>query len=165
MNSRQRIQAAINHEIPDRVPLDMGSTIVTGIAATKYAELLTVLGLDNITPRIYDVYLMLAQPDLAILDQLAVDTMILPWLMRRDRWGIRLDRWKEWGHPLGPRFQVPANFNPIQAEDGSLLMKRDGRGLRQDAPGGPLFRLHREPAVYWRQPAGHRNGPLCPTYR
>jgi uroporphyrinogen decarboxylase len=126
MNSRQRIQAAINHEIPDRVPLDLGSTIVTGIAATKYAELINHLGFNISAPRIYDVYLMLAQPDLELLNHLEVDTVQLPWLMRRDRWGIRLDQWKDWMHPRGTKFEVPANFNPVQAKDGSLLMQRDG---------------------------------------
>ena len=36
MNSRQRVQASLNHQQPDRVPLDMGSTAVTGIAAATY---------------------------------------------------------------------------------------------------------------------------------
>ena len=45
MNSRQRVRAAINHQQPDRVPLDLGSTPVTGIAAGTYARLRQALGL------------------------------------------------------------------------------------------------------------------------
>ncbi len=31
MTSRERVKKAINHEVPDRVPLDLGSISVTGI--------------------------------------------------------------------------------------------------------------------------------------
>jgi hypothetical protein len=31
MTPRERVRRAINHESPDRVPLDLGSTSVTGI--------------------------------------------------------------------------------------------------------------------------------------
>ena len=33
MNSRQRVLLSLNHEEPDRVPYDMGGTVVTGIQA------------------------------------------------------------------------------------------------------------------------------------
>ena len=43
MTSRERIQKAINHQIPDKVPLDVGSTSVTGIHASAYAKLKNLL--------------------------------------------------------------------------------------------------------------------------
>ena len=36
MKSRDRILAAINHQQPDRVPVDMGSTPSSGISATVH---------------------------------------------------------------------------------------------------------------------------------
>lgn len=33
MNSRERVLLALNHKEPDRVPYDMGGTVVTGIQA------------------------------------------------------------------------------------------------------------------------------------
>ena len=36
---------AINHEGPDCIPIDLGSTLVTGIAASTYAKLRQALGL------------------------------------------------------------------------------------------------------------------------
>ena len=39
MTSRERLRMAIHHQQPDRPPLDLGSTLVTGIQAGAYARL------------------------------------------------------------------------------------------------------------------------------
>jgi|SRR5271165_3290569 len=39
MNPRERFRKAINHEQPDRPPIDLGATWVTGISASAYARL------------------------------------------------------------------------------------------------------------------------------
>ena len=39
MTSRERLRKAIHHQQPDRPPLDLGSTLVTGIQAGAYARL------------------------------------------------------------------------------------------------------------------------------
>ena len=39
MNSRERALAALNHQEPDKVPIDLGSTIVTSITRTAYDAL------------------------------------------------------------------------------------------------------------------------------
>ncbi|HUS74041.1 MAG TPA: hypothetical protein VMY06_13355, partial [Sedimentisphaerales bacterium] len=44
MTSRERVIKAINHQIPDRVPIDLGG-FQTGIHQKAYAELLSHLGL------------------------------------------------------------------------------------------------------------------------
>ncbi len=48
LTSRDRLQRALNHEVPDRVPLDLGG-FQTGIHKRAYASLLEHLG---IFPRI-----------------------------------------------------------------------------------------------------------------
>jgi uroporphyrinogen decarboxylase len=139
MDSRERIKRAINHQAPDRVPIDLGSTIVSGIAATKYHELKQELTIKAHPTRIYDVYLMLAQPHLELLEQLHVDTVMLPWLMRRDRWGIRLDAWREWEHPTGMKMEVPANFRPRHEAEGDLVMEQNGEVFARMPAGGFYF--------------------------
>ena len=68
MTSRQRVKKAINHEIPDRVPLDLGATMVTGMSASSVHKLRVALGLDTPgTPvRVSEPYQMLGEiaPDL-----------------------------------------------------------------------------------------------------
>ncbi len=39
MTSRERLQAALNHTQPDRVPVDLGATFVTGIHVSALARL------------------------------------------------------------------------------------------------------------------------------
>ena len=73
MNSRERVLTALNHREPDRVPFDMGGTIVTGINVKAYTALRDYLGLPRIEPIIVDVVQQLAQVDDDVLDRLGVD--------------------------------------------------------------------------------------------
>ena len=44
MTSRERVLAAINHQEPDKVPVDLGSTPSSGISAIAYTNLNQYLG-------------------------------------------------------------------------------------------------------------------------
>ena len=71
MTSRERVIKALNHQIPDRVPIDLGG-FQTGIHQKAYAELLSHLGLtEDIT--ILDPVQQLAKPSEEILKRLRVD--------------------------------------------------------------------------------------------
>ena len=71
MTSRQRVQKALNHDIPDRVPIDLGG-FQTGIHRKAYAELLAYLGIkDDIT--ILDPVQQLAAPCEEVLERFGVD--------------------------------------------------------------------------------------------
>lgn len=74
MTSRERVRAAINHEKPDRIPLDLGSTLVTGIHASTYARLKKALGIVGGDIRIWDPFQMLAEVEEAVRRSLGVDT-------------------------------------------------------------------------------------------
>jgi len=75
MTSRQRVLKALNHEIPDRVPIDLGG-FQTGIHARAYAELLAHLGIeDEIT--ILDPVQQLARPCEELLERFHVDVRYL----------------------------------------------------------------------------------------
>ncbi|OGO34790.1 MAG: hypothetical protein A2Z16_05570 [Chloroflexi bacterium RBG_16_54_18] len=39
MNARERVEMALNHQEPDRIPIDLGATIVSSIAKTAYIAL------------------------------------------------------------------------------------------------------------------------------
>ena len=72
MTSRQRVLKALNHEEPDRVPLDLGGN-QTGIHKFAYAALLRELGLDE-EIEIMDAVQQLARPGEAVLERLRIDT-------------------------------------------------------------------------------------------
>ncbi len=72
MTPRQRVLAALNHEIPDRVPMDLGGN-QTGIHRVAYASLLKHLSIrDKIA--ILDPVQQLAQPCEAVLERFHIDT-------------------------------------------------------------------------------------------
>ena len=75
MNSRQRILAAIDHDPPDRVPLDLGATPSSGISAMAYGRLCEHLDLPCGPTRVYDVVQQLAQPAEPLLERLGVDAV------------------------------------------------------------------------------------------
>ena len=71
MTSRERVWKALNHEVPDRVPIDLGG-FQTGIHKKAYAELLSHLGVaDEIT--ILDPVQQLAKPCEEVLERFNVD--------------------------------------------------------------------------------------------
>lgn len=73
MNSRERILAALNHQEPDRIPFDLGSTQVTGIHVVAYQRLREYLGLPQVKPIMCDVIQQLALPDYDVVEKLGVD--------------------------------------------------------------------------------------------
>ena len=73
MNSRERTLLALNHKEPDRVPLDMGGTVVTGISVKAYRKLRKHLGLPEIEPEIVDIFQQIAKVDDDVLEKLGVD--------------------------------------------------------------------------------------------
>jgi uroporphyrinogen decarboxylase len=72
MTSRERVNKALNHEIPDRVPIDLGGN-QTGIHKNAYRSLIRHLGItDEI--RIMDAVQQLAKPCEQVLERFHVDT-------------------------------------------------------------------------------------------
>jgi uroporphyrinogen decarboxylase len=73
--SRERILAAINHQKPDRVPIDLSATPSSGISAIAYGNLVKHIGRPDLPVQICDVVQQLAQPDMAVLDLFGVDVL------------------------------------------------------------------------------------------
>lgn len=73
MNSRERVLAALEHKEPDRVPFDLGGTVVSGIHVKAYRALRDYLGLPLIEPTIVDIVQQLARVDDDVMERLGVD--------------------------------------------------------------------------------------------
>jgi len=74
MTSRERVQAVLNHETPDRVPIIMGVSNATGIKIRPYRGLLKLLNLDVEEKYIYDwPELGTALPDERVMQRLHSD--------------------------------------------------------------------------------------------
>lgn len=72
MSSRQRVLKALNHETPDRVPIDLGG-FQTGIHRIAYVQLLDHLGIRDDVATL-DPVQQLARPCEALLERFHVDT-------------------------------------------------------------------------------------------
>jgi uroporphyrinogen decarboxylase len=72
MKSRERLLTALNHQVPDRIPIDLGGN-QTGVHKYAYQDLIAHLGIrDELT--IVDAVQQLVKPCEALLERFHVDT-------------------------------------------------------------------------------------------
>ena len=60
MTSRERVLTAVDHQEPNRLPVDLGAMRSTGIQAIAYNRLKAHLGLAGGHTRVYDLVQQLA---------------------------------------------------------------------------------------------------------
>lgn len=113
MNARERVIAALNYKEPDRVPIDLGATIVSSIHTQAYVELRKHLGMDVEELKMLDYVQQLPYLDEALLKRFGVDFRLvqLPaatapdvaifeegdYYAFMDRWGSKLHMPKDGG--------------------------------------------------------------------
>ncbi len=73
MTSRQRVMQSLNHEEPDRVPIDLGATIVSSIVKQAYLELKRYLGMPIEQLKMLDYVQQLPYVDEGLLERFGVD--------------------------------------------------------------------------------------------
>jgi hypothetical protein len=120
MTSRERVRKALNHEVPDRVPLDLGSTPTTGIAATSLSKLRKALGLAERPVKVHEPYQILGMVEEDVLDALGVDVVGIQ--MPNTFFGYRNDRWKPWQTADGTDVLVGEGFTTTVDENGDTFI-------------------------------------------
>ena len=137
MNSRERVLSALNHREPDRVPIDLGGTRQSGIAASAYHKLKGHLGLDTPT-RVFDLYQMLAEIERPVMERFGADLVGLN--RPAVTFGIRNEDWKPWQLFDGTPVEVPCGFDPVTERNGDLLLLgSDGSPMARMPHGGFYF--------------------------
>ena len=76
MNSRERVARAVNHQQPDRIPIDLGAMRASGINAVVYDRLKERLGRRTPT-KIHDTLQILAEVELEVLADVHADVVPL----------------------------------------------------------------------------------------
>jgi uroporphyrinogen decarboxylase len=138
MTSRERVLCAINHQTPDRVPIDLGATRQSGISASTYHKLKQHLGISSPT-KVQDLIQFLADVEQPILDRFGVDAVGVFRMETNAHLGIRRENWKPWRLFDGTPVEVPGDFNPVLKPDGGYAMMRNGTVIANMAKDGFFF--------------------------
>lgn len=77
MTSKERVLAAINHKMPDKMPTDLGTTNCTSIVQLTYAGLKRIYGLEKPDRLLFRPFHIM-QVDEEILVDLEIDTRAVP---------------------------------------------------------------------------------------
>ena len=100
MSHRERVMRALNHQEPDRVPLDLGGTRSSSLVVEAYKALNRHLGVEA-PARIFSKWLNIAHPSQAMLSRFDIDTrsvsqgspetwqdIVFPDGSYQDEWGV-----------------------------------------------------------------------------
>jgi len=129
MTSYERIKAAVEHKEADRVPFDLGGSVLTGINRKAYVNLRAYLGLPEVKINIVDEMQQLARPDADFLKKIEVDVACVDpdgpatpglatkstrdgeYLRMNDEWGI------EWRMPVDNGLYYDMTGHPLASVD------------------------------------------------
>ncbi len=152
LTSRERVAMTLAHEEPDRVPVDLGGSAVTGMHVSVVYGVRQALALDPPgTPvKVTEPYQMLGEIEPDLMDALGIDTVGLG--SPRTMFGFENTGWKEWTTFDGTPVLVPEGFNTTPEPSGDLLLYPEGD--RSVPPSGHM------PAGGWYFDAIIRQPPL-----
>ena len=134
MTSKERILKSLNHQQPDRIPIDFGATPVTGIHAKMVAKLRDYFSLEKRPLKVHEPYQMLALVEPDLQEALGVDVEGVP--ARETIFGFPNDKWKEWSFLDDFTVLVSEHFQTDKQADGSFVVYP--KGDRAAPPSGRM---------------------------
>jgi hypothetical protein len=124
MPGRDSVLAALRHRQPDRVPVDLGSTAVTGVHVSSVAALRDWYGLEKRQVKVHEPYQMLGWLDEDLKQAMGIDVEgVFPF---DNLFGFRNEGWKPWRTPWGQEVLVPAGFLTVTDASGAVLIFPQG---------------------------------------
>lgn len=121
MNSRERVIAALNHQQPDYVPLDLGGCGQTGMNASTLYKLRKAYGLDEHPIKIVEPLQLLGEVELDLVEKIKGD--VVPLWNRTNLFGMRNDNLtKPWTMPDGTPTLMSEDFEYDVDERGYTLV-------------------------------------------
>lgn len=118
--SKERMCAALAHRPPDRIPMDFGSTFVTGVHVSCVAALRDYFGLERKPVRAIDPGQMLGEMEEDLKVALGIDTEGV--FRRTNRFGFPNEDWKPWRMYDGLEILVPGRFHVTIDQNGDTLV-------------------------------------------
>lgn len=124
MTPRQRVRASLEHTQPDRIPIDFGSSFITGIHCSVVEELRDHYGLDRHPVKVVEPYQMLGLVEDDLKDAMGIDvTSIFP---RKTIFGFPNEDWVDFQTPWGQVVWVSAHFRTRQESNGDVCIFPNG---------------------------------------
>jgi hypothetical protein len=121
--SRQRVLAALAHREPDRVPIDLGSTGVTGIHVSGVVALRDHYGLERRPVKVHEPYQMLGLVEEDLQQAIGVDVQGV--FGRKTMFGFPIGDWKPWRFN-GLDVLVPGRFEVDEESSGDTVIYPGG---------------------------------------
>lgn len=109
MTSRERIIKTINHQQPDRIPIDIGATGQTGISASVVYKLRKALKMDDRPIKIVEIFQQLGEVDEELRSYINSDVVGINGLY--DMFGNKIEGEKRYLMSDGTPCLVSKNFN------------------------------------------------------
>ena len=125
MTPRQRLQATLNHQTPDRLCVDFGAGFQTGMGAGAVHRLRqAVLGESDWRVKVIEPYQMLGEIDDELRAALELDVVGVHG--RGTMFGFPVEDWKPFEMFDGTPVLVPGGFNTTIDDRGDLLIYPEG---------------------------------------
>ena len=123
MTSREKVQRALAHQ-PGPVPVDFGSTGLTGLHVSCVAALRSHYGLPQHPVKVSEPYQMLGEVEDDLARALGSDCVGANG--RSTMFGFPNEGWHEWRAPWGQVVLVPAGFRPREDSSGDVYLFPEG---------------------------------------
>jgi len=124
MTSKQRLQSALSHEQTDKVPVDFGTTGVTGIHCKIVEELRKYYGLKEKPVRVIEPFQMLGEVDDDLHELLGTDVVGV--FGSKDLLGIDETQLHEQVTPWGQKVLIAKDIDLTPHEDGNIYVYAEG---------------------------------------
>ncbi len=124
MTSRERVLASLNHTEGDRVAVDFGGTVVSGMHVSCVEALRDHYGLKKEPVKLYEPFqcLGLIEDDLAEIIGIDVSDVAGD----RTMFGTKNSDWKEWRTPWNQTVLVGSDFEIDENDSGEILIYPQG---------------------------------------
>jgi hypothetical protein len=124
MTSKERVLNSLDHRQPDAVPVDFGSTAVTGIHVSAIAGLREHYGLEKRPVKVYEPYQMLGLIDEDLKQIMGIDVEGIP--APETLFGFRNENWKSYRLHGGLEVLVSEHFRTTKNANGDTLIYPKG---------------------------------------
>jgi hypothetical protein len=124
MNCKERVVAALNHQSPDRIPIDFGGTATTGVHVSCVAALRDHYGLEKRLVKVHEPYQMLGWIDDDLKEAMGID--VEGAIPRDTIFGFPNENWKSWRTQEGIEVLVSEHFRTQVEANGDTLIYPKG---------------------------------------